>query len=296
MSNLRITSCGQDCRWASLPPPRTKLFPWRMSAWRQERFNGLLADTFSHPFGFPQTIYLRQTTFLPVDIHISALDVVLRLLVAVGAGSLIGLDREEHGRPAGLRTTVLVCLAASASMILANLLADTTGRAPDAFVTMDVMRLPLGILTGMGFIGAGAILHKGNFVLGVTTAATLWFATVMGFCFGAGEIVFGLALLVLAMVVLWGFRSLEKFFPRRSEATIALRVTPEGPSLEKIVEALKSARYRFSTLEVKQTAAGREFRFEVARHARQAEIGPPDALGELARRPGVLEFTWTPLP
>lgn len=231
-----------------------------------------------------------------MDIHISAADVVFRLLVTVGAGSLIGLDREEHGRPAGLRTTVLVCLAASASMILANLLADTAGRAPDAFVTMDVMRLPLGILTGMGFIGAGAILHKGNFILGVTTAATLWFATVMGFCFGAGEIAFGLALLVLALVVLWGFRFLEKFFLRRNEATITVRVTSEGPSQETIVEALEAAHYRFSTLEVKHTAAGREFRFEVARHARQVETGPPAVLEELARQPGVFEFTWTPLP
>jgi putative Mg2+ transporter-C (MgtC) family protein len=58
------------------------------------------------------------------------------------------------------------------------------GKTPYSFVSMDVMRLPLGILTGMGFIGAGAIPHKGNMVLGVATAATLWFTTLMGFCFG----------------------------------------------------------------------------------------------------------------
>ena len=75
--------------------------------------------------------------------------------------------------PLASRTTILVCLTASASMILGNLLLGTLGRATDTLVRMDVMRLPLGILTGMGFIGAGAILHRGNVVVGVTTAATL---------------------------------------------------------------------------------------------------------------------------
>lgn len=231
-----------------------------------------------------------------MDIHITWPDILLRLLLTLAAGAVVGIDREEHGRPAGLRTTMLVCLAASASMILANLLANTSGRPSDAFVTMDVMRLPLGILTGMGFIGAGAILHKGNFILGVTTAASLWFVTVMGFCFGAGEIGFGFALLAAALVVLWGFRRLEKIFPRRCEATITVRVTPDGPSPEKIFEALKTAHYRFSTLEVKHTTTGREFRFDVARHARHDEILPPAVLEELASRPGVLELDWTPHP
>lgn len=231
-----------------------------------------------------------------MDIHITWPDILLRLLVTILGSALIGLDREEHGRPAGLRTTVLVCLAASASMILANLLVNTFGRPPDAFTTMDVMRLPLGILTGMGFIGAGAILHKGNFILGVTTAATLWFTTVMGFCFGAGEIGFGLALLAVALLVLWGFRWLEKKFPRRSEATVTVRVTLDGPSPERILEALKTAHYRFSTLEVKHTLTGREFRFDVSRHARHDEILPPAVLEELASRPGVLELAWTPHP
>lgn len=231
-----------------------------------------------------------------MEISITWEDIILRLLATIGASSLIGFDREEHGRPAGFRTTVLVCLTASASMILANLLADTAGRPWDAYVTMDVMRLPLGILTGMGFIGAGAILHKGNFILGVTTAATLWFVTVMGFCFGAGEMGLGFSLLLAALVVLWGFRYLEKIFPRRSEATVTIRVTRDGPSRERICEALHAARYRFSTLEVKDTVGVREFRFDVTRRDSREEAFPPASLEELGRLPGVLEFAWIPHP
>jgi putative Mg2+ transporter-C (MgtC) family protein len=71
--------------------------------------------------------------------------------------------------PAGLRTTLLVCLAASVAMIQTNLLLMTVGKTQDSFVVMDIMRLPLGILSGMGFIGAGAIVRRDNIVLGVTT-------------------------------------------------------------------------------------------------------------------------------
>src|SRR5262249_23206233 len=115
-------------------------------------------------------------------------DIALRLALAVVAGMVLGLDRGEHGRPAGLRTTLLVCLAAAVAMIQTNLLMVTRGKAPDSFSVLDLMRLPLGILTGMGFIGGGAILRRENMVLGVTTAATLWFVTVIGLCFGGGQI------------------------------------------------------------------------------------------------------------
>src|SRR5687767_6025060 len=100
-------------------------------------------------------------------------DVVVRLLCAMAAGAVLGVNRTERERPAGLRTVMLVSLAAASAMILTNLLLVTSGRATDSFIVVDPMRLPLGILTGMGFIGAGAILRKGEMVQGVTTAATL---------------------------------------------------------------------------------------------------------------------------
>jgi putative Mg2+ transporter-C (MgtC) family protein len=81
----------------------------------------------------------------------------------------------------------LVCLAAAIAMIQTNLLLAVKGRTADSFVMLDLMRLPLGILTGMGFIGGGAILRRESLVLGVTTAATLWFVTVIGLCFGVGR-------------------------------------------------------------------------------------------------------------
>ena len=80
--------------------------------------------------------------------------IALRLFLTVVAGVLVGFNRGEHGEPAGLRTTFLVGLAASIAMLQANLLLGTAGRSPDSYVILDLMRLPLGILTGVGFIAA----------------------------------------------------------------------------------------------------------------------------------------------
>src|SRR5580704_18319135 len=135
-------------------------------------------------------------------------EIALRLALTVVAGTLIGLNRSEHGRSAGLRTTLLVCLAASVSMIQVNLLLPIAGKSPDSFVVLDLMRLPLGILSGMGFIGAGAILQRDNFVTGVTTAAAIWFVTVLGLCFGGGQIV-GLVGLMIGIAVLGGLKLVE---------------------------------------------------------------------------------------
>lgn len=119
--------------------------------------------------------------------NIQWLAIALRLLLSVIAGAALGMERSKTGHPAGLRTTLLVTLAASVAMIQVNLLINTNGKPANSYVVMDLMRLPLGILTGVGFIGAGAIVRRGELVLGVTTAATMWFSTVVGLCFGAAN-------------------------------------------------------------------------------------------------------------
>src|ERR1700684_2750369 len=146
--------------------------------------------------------------------------VLVRLLLTVVAGLIIGFNRGEHGRPAGMRTTLLVSLAASLSMIQANLLMNSVGKTHDSFVVLDLMRLPLGILSGMGFIGAGAILRKDNMVLGVTTAATLWFTTMMGLCFGGGELGLGVVACVVGFIFLPLLKPLEEAWKQDRQGTL----------------------------------------------------------------------------
>src|SRR6185312_3373037 len=144
-----------------------------------------------------------------MPLHISWSEIALRLLLTVIAGVLIGYDRSEHGKAAGMRTTLLVCLAASVAMIQVNLLLPTAGKPADSFVTNDLMRLPLGILTGVGFIGAGAIMRRDNIIVGVTTAATLWLVTVVGLCLGGGQLALGVVTTVLGIAALQGLGWVE---------------------------------------------------------------------------------------
>jgi putative Mg2+ transporter-C (MgtC) family protein len=95
-----------------------------------------------------------------MPLHITLTDVLVRLACTLIAGAIIGYNRGEHGKAAGLRTTILVCLAASVAMLQVNYLLPLAGKATDSFITNDLMRFPLGILTGVGFIGGGAILRR----------------------------------------------------------------------------------------------------------------------------------------
>ncbi|HEV2320089.1 MAG TPA: MgtC/SapB family protein, partial [Verrucomicrobiae bacterium] len=179
-----------------------------------------------------------------MPLEVSWHDIAIRLLLTVVAAALIGLNREERGQAAGLRTTLLVCLAASVSMIQANLLLGVTGKSANSFVVMDLMRLPLGILSGMGFIGAGVILRKGSIVHGVTTAATLWFTTVMGLCFGGGQIGLGLGALLIGLLVLIGLKQLEKCLKQNRQATLTLVAGQKTPLGSDITNAIAAAGYK----------------------------------------------------
>src|SRR5579884_2065718 len=88
--------------------------------------------------------------------------IALRVLLAAIASLLVGLNRDEKGHPAGMRTTMLVCLAACLAQLQANLMLPTSGKTPSSFGQLDFERLPLGILSGIGFIGAGVIVKKNN--------------------------------------------------------------------------------------------------------------------------------------
>src|SRR5262249_33168601 len=161
-------------------------------------------------------------------------EIALRLTLTMVAGGLIGFNRGEQGRPAGLRTIMLVCLAAALSMIQANLLLGTANRPQESFVMLDLMRLPLGVLSGVGFSGGGGILKGGDIVVGVTTAATLWFVTVLGLCFGGGQIGLGLVALVIGLVVLWGLKSLELRLLHERRGTLIVTLDGAKPAEDEV--------------------------------------------------------------
>jgi len=120
---------------------------------------------------------------------------LLKLLAAVGAGAIIGLERELHGKTAGFRTNILICLGAALFTVISERVAATSAVA-------DPGRIAAQVVTGVGFLGAGAIIHLQRSVTGLTTAATIWVVASVGMAFGAGEFVLGAVGLVLTAVSL----------------------------------------------------------------------------------------------
>ena len=159
-------------------------------------------------------------------------EIGLPLLGSLVTGILIGLDRELQGKPAGLRTHTLVCFA-SALLTLAAARQGEWGLLllPDQQVVSDPTRMAHGILTGIGFLGAGVIFREGASVQGLTTAASLWITAALGIVYGVGLVGLAVAGSVAALIVLVGLRVLYGLLPRTTGLHLSLKV-PDGAALD----------------------------------------------------------------
>lgn len=145
------------------------------------------------------------------------LDTILPLLAALVAGSLIGLERGSRSEPAGFRTHALVCLAAAASVVAARRAGDALGDPAAA------SRIAQGVVTGIGFLGAGVIVRENVSVHGLTTAASIWGVAALGTVFGFSAYPEGIAATVLLYAVLYALRPLDKKLPRHGLAELTVR-------------------------------------------------------------------------
>ena len=152
------------------------------------------------------------------------LGVFWRLVIAATLGGLIGIEREIHGRPAGFRTHLLVTVGACLMMVVSEAYYFKYGMLDaDSVVRLDPGRVAAQIVTGIGFLGAGAIIKDGHTVRGLTTAACLWVAAGIGMAVGVGLYLPALFVTVLALFNLLFLKRAERFF--RSDQYRTLIVT-----------------------------------------------------------------------
>lgn len=146
------------------------------------------------------------------------LDLGLKILIAILAGGGIGLERELRGKPAGLRTNILICVGSALLMDLSIRVAGDSG---------DPGRIAAQVVTGIGFLGAGTILHTRGTITGLTSAATIWVVAAIGLTSGAGLHFEALAATVTVMIVLRGLGWLEGTFITGRGGDEAQGVPPE---------------------------------------------------------------------
>lgn len=156
---------------------------------------------------------------------------LLRLGAAFVAGALIGLERQWHGRPAGLRTHILVSMA-SALFAMVSILAA----GPDN----DPGRIAAQVVTGIGFLGAGTILRHGSTIQGLTTAATLWMAAALGLAAGFGWYAGAAATAVLAFLVLTVVKLFEDHLPRLDQGVrLLIHAKPKRDALPEVLAVIR---------------------------------------------------------
>jgi putative Mg2+ transporter-C (MgtC) family protein len=210
------------------------------------------------------------------------LELLGRLLLATLLGGLVGLERELSGKPAGLRTNILICVGATLLMEISI----ATARLAPSGQPADPARIAAQVVSGIGFIGAGTILVARGHVVGLTTAATLWVVAGIGLAIGARAYVEAIGTTVLVFVTLVALRRIEDYVERRRASGSYEVVLEPDPAALKRIETLFAAHgltatparaeKRSDEYRVTYTVAGAAFR---QRDAFQHLIADPSVRG-----------------
>ncbi|MGI6621021.1 MAG: MgtC/SapB family protein [Bacillota bacterium] len=161
--------------------------------------------------------------------------VVLRLLLAMFLGGVIGLERELVNRPAGFRTHTLVCLGSALIMVISEALFQRYHH----LANLDPARLGAAVVSGIGFLGAGTIMKDGHRIEGLTTAASLWVVGCIGLAIGAGLYAGGIVAFALVSVTLVSLRRLERlFFKKKGLVNIAMTIADKPGQLAKVTDVM----------------------------------------------------------
>jgi putative Mg2+ transporter-C (MgtC) family protein len=225
---------------------------------------------------FPSALVVSHTIGWP--------EVLLRLFVAAALGGAIGLERELRERQAGLRTHLVVCVGSALFTLVSAYGFSDWG------VRVDPTRIAAQIVTGIGFLGAGAIIRQGLSVRGLTTAATLWLVAAIGMATGAGYwagaliTTFG-ALLILGPLRGVAFRILSRFRPALDRLLVEI---PAGGSAVPVIDAIERQGGRVVSLDVTQEGDRRS----VAVDVELATGSAPSVVAGVAEIDGVLEVRW----
>jgi putative Mg2+ transporter-C (MgtC) family protein len=197
------------------------------------------------------------------------LDLLVKLVLAVILGGAVGLERELSGKPAGLRTNILICVGAALFTHLSIGMA-LIGTASTGAPYGDTTRIAAQIVSGIGFLCAGVILHSRGVVVGLTTAATIWVVAAIGSAVGSGEYVEAVGTTVMVALVLVGLKPVERLIlakRRTVSATVRVQRDTTFDDLHEVlrssgVHVLSRSTYEHSddrTFELKLVGAAKQF-------------------------------------
>ncbi|MGE5505312.1 MAG: MgtC/SapB family protein [Actinomycetota bacterium] len=220
--------------------------------------------------------------------------ILLHLLGALAVGVLIGYERSYHGRAAGMRTYALVCIGATLLTVVNGFPQMWFGGMSNTTAAADPTRVIQGIMTGIGFLGAGVIMKEGFSIRGLSTAASIWLTAAIGVAIGVGF--YGAAMVAAALTVflMSGVRSIENALPHETAINLSL-IFPQdkAPNTETLRKVLAELGYDVSDWSVEMTEAGQRFGYQMT--LRSHALHDPSQLADaLAGLDGLVEFRLAP--
>jgi putative Mg2+ transporter-C (MgtC) family protein len=195
---------------------------------------------------------------------------ILRLLIAVLIGGLIGLDRAYRGRAAGFRTHILVCLASALLMLLMDFQWEMIPSKHAESVRVDPTRMAQGIMTGIGFLGAGVIMQDKMIVRGLTTAASIWITSAIGIVVGAGFYLAAAWCTVLVLVTLTVFNRMIDMMPTRQYARLTVSFNrDESLSPNQVESMVREYQATVSSFSHKLESEGKVIAYQMIIHTKE---------------------------
>ena len=207
---------------------------------------------------------------------------IFRIALAIILGAFIGFEREKYGRPAGLRTHMIVCVASTLAMLVSIF----------GFSSGDPARLAAQVISGIGFIGAGTIIRGDKDITGITTAATIWICAIIGLSCGAGYYFGAIVTTLLVLFILSGFVKIESSLSRKrkSGSTLTVVIKDTETSMDKIKQFLNESKIMLTTLEYKHQIYDGEKVLRIV-----AVLGTPTLIVELNEFLAKLDKEFSPL-
>jgi putative Mg2+ transporter-C (MgtC) family protein len=213
------------------------------------------------------------------------IELLTRLVVGTLLGAVIGYERHLHGRPAGLRTHLLVALASTTFMLVSTHFVYFQHYAKEDLVAVDTSRIAASVVTGVGFLGGGAILRTGLNVQGLTTAAGLWLVAAIGLSAGAGMYAVSVASTVLGVIALTVLRRVERKEDDVLRRRVTLLLDETAPPLTVLLAQLAQRGITVGPTEYDKQVDER--RIQVTFQARVAKSRGEGLLTALESQPGV---------
>ncbi len=183
-----------------------------------------------------------NTLLQDMGLHLTAeswLEAFVKFMTALLLSGAIGLERQRKGRSAGLRTHVLVCMGATMLMIVSEYIARDGGIFSSS--SLDRARIAAGIITGIGFLGAGTIMKAGQEKVGLTTAAMVWFAAAQGIAIGTGYILTALIGTAFVLAVVIGLSAFEQMLPQHGHFLLAMQLPATEADVAQILRHIEAA-------------------------------------------------------